>query len=163
MRMLFPDRVADYVYVENIAYAHMLAENQLRMGTAGVAGEAFSITNCVDAMTDTDFALAMKHMFPSLKITVLPKHLMRILAWFSGKWFYLSEHILTWSEIVQRVGKGRWSLGHMDLITPATLNLSCLTYTFTNTKAMKALGYSPLYSVDEGLQKSFAFAKAAAK
>jgi hypothetical protein len=50
----------------------------------------------------------------------------------------------------------QWSLGPVELLTPATLALMKLNYRFSSAKAAARLGYAPAFSCDEGLQKTIA-------
>ena len=42
--------------------------------------------------------------------------------------------------------------GEISFLTPAMMNLACLSYVFDGKNAAKLLGYKPLYNLDEAVQ-----------
>ena len=60
---------------------------------------------------------------------------------------YLSEWI-TWCTA------GKADLGDLLLLTPATFDCAAHDYTFVDDKAKKLLGYDPIFTVEEAVQRS---------
>ncbi|CAA7404547.1 unnamed protein product [Spirodela intermedia] len=122
--------MCDYTYVENIAHAHMCAENALRCRIASVAGEPFFITN-LQPMKSGDFAsLLLSDLgFPRFSFH-LPLRLVLL--------------------ILMLVG---WVC--KTLVYPRTrisfLRSFFCTRTFDCSKAQKHIGYSPIISLEDGI------------
>jgi sterol-4alpha-carboxylate 3-dehydrogenase (decarboxylating) len=126
------DNLYDFTYVDNIAYAHVLAlENLLTSRTA--AGEAFFISNG-EPIPFRDFCLAiwagLGHR-PPFEI-----HIPASVAWTAG-------YTLEWAAWLtgQPIGYCRGSV--YDALRTRYLRID---------KARKVLGYSPLVSVADGLR-----------
>lgn len=62
-------------------------------------------------------------------------------------------------ELIQRVTRGRVNLGELGSLSVATWLVAGSTYTMRIDKAKRYLGYAPLYTVEEGIEKSLALAK----
>ena len=45
------------------------------------------------------------------------------------------------------------TIGELAIMTPALFD-TCVDYVFTSTKAKDILGYEPIYTVDQGIQKA---------
>mmetsp|Transcript_4524 Transcript_4524/g.14684 ORF Transcript_4524/g.14684 Transcript_4524/m.14684 type:complete len:81 (-) Transcript_4524:218-460(-) len=56
-------------------------------------------------------------------------------------------------ELVQRATRGCVK-GDLALLTPAMFAVASLTYAFSSAKAKERLGYEPLYTVHEALQRT---------
>jgi len=133
------DQLYDYVYVENVAIGHLLLEEKLLKTPEKVSGQAFCISNG-EPITRLEWYTLWKYFYPKADFINLPPGAMESLAYFS--------------ELVQRIGKGKWKLGDLDSLTPPTLHLSNYSNTFSSDKAAKLLGYKPVYSVVEAVQKT---------
>jgi len=135
---IYGDTVIDLVYVENISYAHLLLERKLMDTPDAVSGQGFLVSNN-QVMTLLQFYGTIAHMYDAIKIWKV----YRPLFWLIG---FISEQ-------VQVIGKGKWSLGQIDLLTIASLKLMNTSYVGNCDKAERLLGYKPLYTIDEGVQK----------
>ena len=146
---MLPEPLIDYVYNENVAYAHLLAEAALHAERAKpppqrrVGGEAFCITNG-EPLRAADFHDAVGHYYKrqtggAFKQTYLPRRLMMALGYAV--------------ELVQRATRGRVT-GDLALLTPAMFAVASLTYAFSSAKAKERLGYEPLYTLHEALQRT---------
>ncbi|KAF2710465.1 C-3 sterol dehydrogenase/C-4 decarboxylase-like protein [Pleomassaria siparia CBS 279.74] len=126
--------LCDFVYVSNVADAHVLAvRNLLKSGTA--AGEAFFITNG-EPITARDFCIAIWKEFghvPSFQVRI-PK----ALAW----WLGLGAEWASWATGTQ----GSLSRG---VVWDATA-----TRYVSIAKARRVLGYDPRVSLPEALKIS---------
>lgn len=148
----------DYVYVENIVWAHLLLERKLLQERADTrnnldrdfapraGGCAFCVTNGSSPMTADDFCTRVAHFYAQsvgrpLKITRLPSRLMRLIAY--------------GVELVQFLTRGQLR-GDIALLTPAMFAIADLSYTFSDQLAREVLGYTPLYTLDEALQRTVA-------
>ncbi|KAJ8112515.1 hypothetical protein ONZ43_g5379 [Nemania bipapillata] len=135
----------DFTYVQNVAHGHLLAaEALLACSTSGVDndgkgvdGECFFITNGAPILF-WDFARAVWVQagcaYDIRRVWVLSRFVAMILAFLSEVFFAL-------------IGK------------PATFNrqrvsFSCMTRYYDISKAKARLGYEPLVSLDEGIQRS---------
>lgn len=74
-----------------------------------------------------------------MKVTYLPLLILTALAWCS--------------ESYQRL-VGKRIQGQLKFLTPPMLSVARQSYAFTGTKARELLGYHPIFTVDEGLQKT---------
>ena len=149
VQIMLPEPLIDYVYNENVAYAHLLAEAALHAERAKpppqrrVGGEAFCITNG-EPLRAADFHDAVGHYYErqtggAFKQTYLPRRLMMALGYAV--------------ELVQRATRGRVT-GDLALLTPAMFAVASLTYAFSSAKAKERLGYEPLYTLHEALQRT---------
>lgn len=137
--LLFPEAKIDYVYVDNVVFGHLLAEAALTDGRDGVGGEAFCISND-EPLHFEELYLAVKRYYPSLQIIYAPRNLLVVLA-------YVVEAI-AW------ITRDRVPLGQLGLVTPAMLATASMSFSFDCAKARRVLGYRPVYTVDEAVQKS---------
>jgi len=133
------DQLYDYVYVENVALAHLLLEEKMFKIPEKVCGQTFCVSNG-EPITRVEWYYLWKYFYPKAEFIVLPPGTMTALAYFS--------------EFVQKIGKGKWSLGELDQLTPPTLHLSNQSNTFPSNKAALLLGYKPVFSVVEAIQKT---------
>jgi len=76
-----------------------------------------------------------------MKVTYLPQLLLATLAWAC--------------ELYQRLTRTRVD-GDVKFLTPPMMNVARQSYAFTGKKARELLGYAPIFTVDEGLQKTVA-------
>jgi len=137
------EQVMDYVYVENVAFGHLLLEEKMldSQSVDQVSGQAFLISN--GEPCSRGYFYTLHHVFnPSTKINIMPVWFISILASFS--------------ELVQNVFKGKYSLGKLDQLTPPVVWTCVTDITHTHAKAARLLGYKPLYTVSEGVQKAAA-------
>ncbi|XP_043707373.1 3beta-hydroxysteroid-dehydrogenase/decarboxylase [Telopea speciosissima] len=127
--------MCDFTYVENVAHAHITAEEALCSRVASVAGKAFFITN-LQPMKSWDFlSLMLEGLGPQRPTIHLP-------AWMV--WSILV--LVKWA--LEKVGDQR---NAYSLLTPALFQLLSRTRTFNCSNAQKHFGYSPIVSLDEGI------------
>eukprot|EP00658_Telonema_sp_P-2_P034478 TRINITY_DN25178_c0_g1_i1.p1 TRINITY_DN25178_c0_g1~~TRINITY_DN25178_c0_g1_i1.p1 ORF type:complete len:182 (+),score=50.47 TRINITY_DN25178_c0_g1_i1:322-867(+) len=127
----------DYVYVDNIAYAHVLAEARLKDSRDLVSGQVFCVTNR-DPITSDEFNLTLKEYAPWIKLYYGPELMLFLTA-------YLVENLMWLFP--------RAKFGELENLTPAMLN-TCLSYAFNDEKAANLLKYQPVYSVEQALAKT---------
>mmetsp|Transcript_11689 Transcript_11689/g.19025 ORF Transcript_11689/g.19025 Transcript_11689/m.19025 type:complete len:448 (+) Transcript_11689:1195-2538(+) len=135
----------DFVYVENCVHGHLLLEaamqNEEKKET--VCGETFCVSNN-DPMRMYDFVGTLSALRPGgVQLIAPPKVLLCILAYVVD-----SVNRFVPTAIKPNLGKDLGSL------TPATLEYLDLSYSFKSTKAEQLLGYKPIYTVEQGVQKS---------
>jgi len=139
--MVKPRAYMDYVFVDNVAWGHLLLERAMQDGNKAVEGEVFCVGN-EEPMSSEDFYFTAKAFIPGLKINYMPFVLVRLMA-----------HGV---EMLQRFIPKKITpdkVGDLAICSPAMLD-TCMSYVFTTTKAKDVLGYQPLYTVDQGIQKS---------
>jgi len=133
------DLYLDWIYVDNLVHAEFLAEKGLFQKQKEVSGQVFLVSNN-EPVHFQDFYARMKSFEPDLKYQTIPYSILFCLSWFS------------WT-VQTLFGKSKW-LGELAGINPATLNATGIDYICVSKKAKEILGYTPLYSLDEGIQKS---------
>jgi len=148
IKIFIPDSVIDYVFVENVVYAHLLAEIALTKNPEQIGGEVFCISNNEPIMAD-DLYNSLQHFYEQkagkqLKKTYLPRRLLTALAYMV--------------EAFQALTHRRIS-GELSNLTPAMINLAQMSYAFSSAKAQRLLNYQPLYNVDEGMQRTVELSK----
>jgi len=140
------ENLFDFTYVENVAYAHLLAVQALMhthtiaptipLDTERVDGEAFLVTNG-QPVYFWDFARAVWHeagdRLPLSKVWRLDPDF----AWAIGG-------ILEWVF---------WALGKKPSLTRQQARYSTLNKYHNIDKARSRLGYSPLVDLDEGIRR----------
>eukprot|EP00547_Thalassionema_nitzschioides_P018891 CAMPEP_0194239550 /NCGR_PEP_ID=MMETSP0158-20130606/5971_1 /TAXON_ID=33649 /ORGANISM="Thalassionema nitzschioides, Strain L26-B" /LENGTH=387 /DNA_ID=CAMNT_0038974039 /DNA_START=118 /DNA_END=1281 /DNA_ORIENTATION=+ len=131
------DAFQDLVYVDNVVYGHLLAENKLRNGDNGIAGEAFCISNN-EPLNFGKFWERVQHYRPELKVAVIP--------------YFLCWMIAYIMEALQYTTRGSIK-GEISILTPAMLQVSGAKYAFCIDKAQRVLGYEPLYTMNQGIQR----------
>jgi sterol-4alpha-carboxylate 3-dehydrogenase (decarboxylating) len=126
--------ITDFVYVQNVVWAHLLCEVGLREKPTEVAGKAFCFSNG-QAMRFVDLLHIVNWKYGLTRIPS-PENIVYILGWLN--------------EQGQRLFKYH-PPGRLELVTSAMFEFLAIDYAFSNTKAKKILGYEPLYSVEEAL------------
>ncbi|PIA29628.1 hypothetical protein AQUCO_05800032v1 [Aquilegia coerulea] len=128
------ENMCDFTYVDNVAHAHVCAEEALCSRTDYVAGKAFFITN-LDSVKFWDFVSlileGLGYSRPRYKIPVR-------LVWFRAvlsKWIH---------EILEQGNANPF------LSLSIVHQLSC-TLTFNCSQAQNHIGYAPIVSLEEGI------------
>ena len=144
------DNLFDFTYVGNIAHAHLLAAvvllatstmNITPLDNEKVDGEAFFITN--DSPTYFwDFAHYV-YKCAGAKAGVDPKSV----------WTLGSEFAITVAALGEWV---LWPLGKTPNLTKSRVRFSTLTRYYNITKAKDRLGYEPIVSLKEGIERGVA-------
>mmetsp|Transcript_17687 Transcript_17687/g.24587 ORF Transcript_17687/g.24587 Transcript_17687/m.24587 type:complete len:458 (+) Transcript_17687:160-1533(+) len=147
--VVFPSAVIDFVYVENVALGHLMADEKLRNPETAdqVGGEIFHISNN-EPIANWEFNSSLTHFDPTMDYRILPLYLIKPTA-----------YAVEWLQWIRYKTGGRWSLGNAEIVTPATIKTASLSYVMNSDKATRVLGYSPAYTMDEGLQKTLYLAK----
>lgn len=148
----------DFTFNENVVYAHILAAERLLQSQVTpppsedmrVAGQGFLITND-EHIPFWDFARAIGaaagHPTKKEEIKVIPKLMGLIMA-----------TIAEWVVWATSFGRRK---ARMNVVG---IRYSCMTRTYRIDKAKKALGYRPLVSLKEAIQRAgFSFNEAAKK
>lgn len=129
--------VIDWVYVDNVAWGHLLAERGLREKSDQVAGKSFCVSNN-EVMSITDmlgYAMAMR---PSLTLQRLPRWLM----------FGMSDTL----DFLRGIFKERFpALGELQQLSRTSFVAAGLNYVLKSTRAATVLGYKPVFTVKEGV------------
>ena len=131
----------DWEYVDNICFSHLLAEAKLRSTSKSqVAGNAFLISNNEPMINDVFRTMFV--YYGKLKATSGPPRLI----WMLG---YIVE-------ILQRIFQKNFPrLSHpLNCLTLTALRIMVLDLSVTSTKAKDILGYSDIFTVEEGIQLS---------
>jgi nucleoside-diphosphate-sugar epimerase len=135
--------VVDHIYVENVVHAMLLLEPRLVPGSA-VCGQPYFITNYAPAIGsesymefNTKFAAQFGHRF-----RVLPERVPRTLA------------SIAQSTMRASSGRAERYLGQLAKLRPATVTLARATFYFSHRRAEADFGYAPLYTADEGRERT---------
>jgi sterol-4alpha-carboxylate 3-dehydrogenase (decarboxylating) len=139
---IFTKPAIDYIFVDNLVYAHLLLEQKLRNNDSKVQGEIFCVSNnepeSLEQMTYLlQSVMEKKKLQPPLAVTYAPQGVLVVLA-------YMVEQAQYWT--------GNKIKGDLAFLTPAMFAIASLTYSFDCKKAEEILGYKPLYNMDEALQ-----------
>eukprot|EP00440_Ansanella_granifera_P022034 gb/GFBE01023925.1/.p1 GENE.gb/GFBE01023925.1/~~gb/GFBE01023925.1/.p1 ORF type:complete len:538 (+),score=63.98 gb/GFBE01023925.1/:1-1614(+) len=133
----------DYVYVENVVWAHLLLERGLRDKPQEVGGEAFCASNCEPVVAD-DYFRCLAHFWEaatgkSLIFQYLPYRLITGIAYMLEGFQWLT-HIRVKGDAAN--------------LTGAMLKIGSISYAYSSEKAKRLLGYEPLYNLDEAVQRT---------
>jgi sterol-4alpha-carboxylate 3-dehydrogenase (decarboxylating) len=128
----------DWSYVENVAYAHLLAEKALKTKADYVSGEAYLISDGKPYLND-DFRNIVIHYG---KVT--PKYGPQRLVW-------AFAYII---ELFQRLLKENFPKfpPPLSYFTLTAIKIMEYNVTVKSEKAKTHLGYEPVFSVEEGVQ-----------
>ena len=140
--------VTEFVYVENAAYAHVKAAEQLFRGKLDVGGRAYNVTNGGTPRPSLETWNTLVKManqtFPNkfkLKpLKTLPIYVVRLLARLSSLTFWLFCGHVPFRE------HSFWNL------TPDSLALACTPVTQNIDETISLLDYRPLYSTIESFE-----------
>ncbi|KAA8527274.1 hypothetical protein F0562_034629 [Nyssa sinensis] len=129
------ENMSDFTYVENVAHAHICAEEALGSRTVSVSGKVFFITN----LEPVKFWEFVSHILESLgyqrPMIKLPArmvwYIVLLLKWIHAK---MDSRILNDSAYVHNI-----------------LLLASRNRTFNCSAAQKNIGYSPVVSLEEGI------------
>jgi hypothetical protein len=124
----------DYVYVDNVAYAHVLAVSNL-LNSQTAAGQAIFVANG-EPVALRDLCVAVWKEFghvPAWEVRVPER-----LAW--------------WMGVVAEVGG--WIVGVEPGLTRGMVSDGCRVRYVCGDKARRVLGYVPLVGLEEGVRRS---------
>eukprot|EP01012_Entosiphon_sulcatum_P022987 TRINITY_DN27971_c0_g1_i1.p1 TRINITY_DN27971_c0_g1~~TRINITY_DN27971_c0_g1_i1.p1 ORF type:complete len:426 (-),score=81.07 TRINITY_DN27971_c0_g1_i1:58-1335(-) len=136
---MFPNMFIDYVYVDNVVVGQLLAETKL---PGAAAGQPFAIHN-EEPITGYNLFLGLRHYY---KGPVGPERFAP---------FYLT-YLIAWILEVLRMAfpKKKWDFGQMNMLSPALFQYCACDYVYRTDKARNLLGYRPVFSVDQALQRT---------
>ncbi|CAL5211593.1 unnamed protein product [Lathyrus oleraceus] len=128
------DNRSDFTFYENVAHAHICAEEALNFQTVSVAGKAFFITN-LEPMKFWEFLSllleGLGYQRPFIKLPAnLVQYILSVLMWLHEK---LGPRCFSYPLLVR------------------FLQLASHTQTFNCSPAQKDIGYSPIVSLEEGV------------
>jgi 3beta-hydroxy-Delta5-steroid dehydrogenase / steroid Delta-isomerase len=135
----------DWVYVENLVHAHLLAEIKMQPG-ADVNGQAFFVTNgadgyvnCGQLYTEVARALYHPHFDESLDILVVPNWLLWIIA--------------VPMNLFHRATRGRFIGADVTKVTPITIQYVTVNLHFDDAKARRMLGYREIFTHKDAFER----------
>jgi sterol-4alpha-carboxylate 3-dehydrogenase (decarboxylating) len=134
---------SQFVYVGNVAHAHVLAAKALLEDRPGVSGEAFFVTdfppkNFFDAMEPIITGAGYKMMPWSLSI---PYPVMYGMGCVMEALVWLLRPVYRFAPMISRF----------------SADYVCLDYTFTGRKARERLGYEPVYTEDDAYERTIRY------
>jgi nucleoside-diphosphate-sugar epimerase len=145
-----PFRIGDgrgafqHVYVGNVAHVHLLALQRLAEGDEGVGGQSYFVTDDTPAV---DFLEFMEHVLEPLGET-LPPRSRRIP-------YPVMLAVGALAEAAAVVCRPFFRF--VPTVTRSSVRFVCHTHTFSGEKARRDLGYAPVYSEAEALERTIAW------
>jgi len=125
----------DFVYVENVVHAFFCLEKSMTSPAVPASGKAYFITNRQPCSI-----LEMYEMFnrkTGHKLVQIP--------------MFLASLCCSLSEWVCYLTRAKISLGLADFYTPPVLTLTCAEIYVNDSLSQRALNYSPIYTLEEGV------------
>merc|ERR1719424_493255 len=99
-----------------------------------------------------DFWMLTKKHIENLPSKKMRERLHLDFIWIPESPLWAIAHI---SELNQRIFKGKVSLGRdVDMLTPPMLSTATMSYSYKSDKARDILGYEPVFTLDEAIQRS---------
>ncbi|KAI9222473.1 3-beta hydroxysteroid dehydrogenase/isomerase family-domain-containing protein [Blastocladiella britannica] len=143
--------LCSFTYVENVAYAHLLAAAALTTATAPAAGAAFFVTNA-ETIPFWDFPKRLiRALLPAddpRAVNASSRHIPR--------WLLLPvAYIVAGLAALVNLAGFHWD----PLFTPLRIRLTTATRTFDCSRARAVLGYEPKISMTEGIERSVQWIK----
>jgi len=129
--------LGDFTYIDNVVYAHVLASSKLSSCTAA-QGQVYFVTNgepimfwsfIIKTMTMLGYSTPTKHI--SFNVAYVVACLMEFFYWLTG-WLF------GWKPVITRY---------------MVVTMGCHQY-FSHAKATQDLGYRPIVTLDEGIQRT---------
>ncbi|MDP2435049.1 MAG: NAD-dependent epimerase/dehydratase family protein [archaeon] len=131
----------DWVYVENLVHAHLLAEQKLALGS-GVDGQAFFITNGPDGhINGGELYLKVAEAIYRDSFD-RDQDTLKLPLWL----LYSIAHPVDWFH---RLTGGKFTSTQIAKLTPITIQYVIPDLRFNDNKARSLLGYSEIYSMSE--------------
>uniref|UniRef100_A0A5B6ZX06 Reticulon-like protein n=1 Tax=Davidia involucrata TaxID=16924 RepID=A0A5B6ZX06_DAVIN len=129
------ENMSDFTYVENVAHAHICAEEALGSQMVSVSGKAFFITN-LEPVKFSEFVShileGLGYQSPMIKLPArMVWYIVLLVKWMHAK---IDSRILNNSAYVDNI-----------------VQLASRTRTFNCSAAKKHIGYSPVVSLEEGV------------
>ncbi|KAL6342421.1 hypothetical protein AAG906_009094 [Vitis piasezkii] len=128
------ENMSDFTYVENVAHAHVCAEEALVSRMVSVAGKVFFITNLEPVKFWEFVSLILEGLGYQRPLFKLPAgmvlYVLSLVEWMRDKLDFRSNHPVSAQYVVQ---------------------IASRTRTFNCSAAQKHIGYSPVVSLEEGV------------
>lgn len=136
--------VFEHVYVGNVAHAHLLALRKLGEPDAAIGGRAYFVTDDTQALDFLDF---MEHVLGPLGYSLPPK---------SRRVPYpLMFGVAAIVEATSRLVRPLFPF--TPTLTRSSLRFVCHEHSFSGEKLRRDLGYSPIYSEAESLERTIEY------
>lgn len=132
-----------HVYVENMAYAHVLATEALLKGNNSMNGQVYFITDG----PGTNFFKFFDQIILRAGYKVWPKNL-----WLPRGFAYFLASISEFNALLMRPFKRYYPRFSRFAVT-----YTCTDFTFTAEKARRDFGYHPKYSEEEAVRRTVAY------
>ncbi|KAK9288132.1 hypothetical protein L1049_016580 [Liquidambar formosana] len=129
------ENMSDFTFVENVAHAHICAEEALRYQMVSVAGKAFFITNLEPVKFWEFVSLILERLGYQRPLIKLPSRMV---------WYILL--LVNWMR--EKLGSRKYNL---SASAHNILQLASRNRTFNCSAAQKHIGYSPVVSLEEGV------------
>ncbi|XP_073157541.1 3beta-hydroxysteroid-dehydrogenase/decarboxylase [Henckelia pumila] len=130
------DNLSDFTYVDNVAHAHICAEESLSSRMVSVCGKVFFITN-MEAMKFWDFtSLVLGGLGYERPVISLP-------SW--------TSHCVVFLAKLLHAKSNAWKLDSIVSVYNVAASAFC-TRTFSCSAANNYLQYSPIVSMEEGIR-----------
>ena len=148
----------DWVYVDNVVLGLLKAEARLREGAAGVAGEAFGVSNGLPVSYSEMFDCFQSNLDEAERADYTapraPRGFLKLLGLFLEGVTLVSGGYVAWRCLA---GTG------LEVLTGATEKTTCMRFSYDDSKARRVLKYKPVYSLEEAMQRCVAEMKDSAK
>lgn len=132
------ENMTDFTYVENVAHAHICAEQALDSEKHDAAGKAYFITNMEPIKFWEFSSLILEGLGYERPYIHIPVNLVMPIAW-----------------VVEMICKKLASYGMaMPQLTRRRIRLFSCTRTFNCSRAQKYISYSPIVSLKEGIRST---------
>eukprot|EP00052_Salpingoeca_macrocollata_P020181 m.169261 g.169261 ORF g.169261 m.169261 type:complete len:395 (-) comp21184_c0_seq1:45-1229(-) len=137
--LLYPVKATlDFVYVDNVVYAHLLMEKYLRTATELTAAPVV----CVNDHQEPLPVPCLRELCPFIGTSKLSWYLC----------YTLARAVTARNWLRQFIPLP--SLGELDELTLTSLRFCQLSYLLKSTRARDLLGYRPVFSVEEAVRRS---------
>jgi sterol-4alpha-carboxylate 3-dehydrogenase (decarboxylating) len=130
----------DWTYVGNVVHAHLLAAVMLDL-IPGVGGEIFFVTNGAP-IPFWDFPRMLWARLAAASVAPLPVK----------KTVVISRAVAMFIALIAELVA--WATGKEPILTRFRVKFSCATRWHSIDKARRILGYSPLVSNEEGIERT---------
>jgi len=141
---IFTRHLVDFVFVDNLIFAHLLLEQRLISEPAqNLGNEVYCVTDLSPCYFDEMYiacGAVLREIFGETRLIMFrdPPLLLNALA-----------HVV---EVLQLLAPNL-NLGKLGMVTPAALNIFSASLVFDCSKARRVLGYLPIFTPHEALFK----------
>jgi len=134
-----------HVYVGNMAYAHVLAAQELWSGNEDISGQIYFITDG----EGHNFFSFYDRIVIGAGYSISPKNM-----WIPKKIAYAMGALSEWIAVAMRPIKK-----YNPNFSRFAVDYTCTDFTFSSAKAERDFGYKAKYTHDEALERTIAFYK----